>query len=393
MKAVALKQVCRIVNGGTPKSGVDALWHGDVAWLTPAEMGKLKSPYIGQTVRTISPAGLTNSSAKQVPAASVILSTRAPIGHLAINTVPMAFNQGCRGLIPNESLDTKYLYYFLWFSRDALDELGTGTTFKELSSSNLANFAIPLPPLEAQRRIVAVLDEALAGIATATANAQKNLTNAHALFDVALEQVFFHANDDWPKRHLGDISREFGRGKSRHRPRNDQSLYGGVVPFIQTGDISRADHWLTSYSQTYNEKGLAQSRLWPKGTVCIAIVGATVGETAILDFEACFPDSVIGVVVDDDKAINEYVEYLLQAFKAILKEQGKGTARDNINLGTFEGQAFPFPDVKTQRAVVTRVSELREESRRLVLHYETRLAALAELKQSLLEKAFAGKLT
>lgn len=176
MKAVALKQVCQIVNGGTPKSGVGEYWHGDVAWLTPAEMGKLKSPYIGQTARTISLKGLANSSAKQVPAGSVILSTRAPIGHLAINDVPMAFNQGCRGLIPTDRLDTKYLYYFLWFNRAALDALGTGTTFKELSSSNLANFELPLPPLEEQRRIVAVLDEAFAGIANATAIAQRKLS-------------------------------------------------------------------------------------------------------------------------------------------------------------------------------------------------------------------------
>ena len=100
-------------------------------------MGKRTTPYISKTARTISQAGLANSSAKLVPAGSVILSTRAPIGHLAINEVEMAFNQGCRGLTPSDAIETKFLYYFLFFNRDALDGLGTGTTFKELSSIRL----------------------------------------------------------------------------------------------------------------------------------------------------------------------------------------------------------------------------------------------------------------
>lgn len=191
---------------------------------------------------------------------------------------------------------------------------------------------------------------------------------------------------------LAEVSREFGRGKSKHRPRNEPRLYGGPYPFIQTGDISNADHWLTEYTQTYSELGLAQSRLWPKGTICIAIVGATVGETAILDFEACFPDSVIGIVVNDQLVDNEYVEFLLQSFKAIMKEKGKGTARDNINLGTFENQTFPFQVLKRQKEIVTTLNALRKETQRLESIYQQKLAALGELKKSLLHQAFSGNL-
>ncbi|HMQ13587.1 MAG TPA: restriction endonuclease subunit S [Candidatus Competibacter phosphatis] len=169
-------------------------------------------------------------------------------------------------------------------------------------------------------------------------------------------------------------------------------LYGGPYPFIQTGDISNADHWLTEYTQTYSELGLAQSRLWPKGTICIAIVGATVGETAILDFEACFPDSVIGIVVDDQLADNEYVEFLFQSFKAIMKEKGKGTARDNINLRTFENQTFPFPALKRQKEIVATLNALREETQRLESIYRHKLATLDELKKSMLHQAFSGQL-
>ena len=256
--------------------------------------------------------------------------------------------------------------------------------FKELS--------VPVPPLAEQQRIVGLLDEAFEGLATAQANAEKNLQNARALFESHLQSVFTQRGPGWVEKRLVEVSRDFGRGKSKHRPRNEPKLYDGPYPFIQTGDISNADHWLTDYTQTYSELGLAQSRLWPKGTICIAIVGATVGETAILDFESCFPDSVIGIVVNEALADSEYVEFLLQSFKALLKEKGKGTARDNINLGTFENQMFPFPPLKKQKAIVATLNSLREETQRLARLYEQKLALLTALKKSLLHQAFAGDL-
>jgi len=121
-------------------------------------------------------------------------------------------------------------------------------------------------------------------------------------------------------------------------------------------------------------------------------VGATVGETAILDFEACFPDSVIGIVVNDQLADNEYIEFLLQSFKALLKEKGKGTARDNINLGTFENQMFPFPALKRQKEIVGTLNFLHAETQRLAAIYQKKLAALEALKKSLLHQAFSGEL-
>ena len=263
---------------------------------------------------------------------------------------------------------------------------------KRVAKDFIEGYPIPIPPLPEQRRIVGILDEAFEGIATAKANAEKNLQNARALFESHLQSVFTQRGDGWEEKRLGDISKEFGRGKSKHRPRNDPRLYGGPYPFIQTGDISQSDHWLTQHSQTYSKVGLAQSRLWPRGTICIAIVGATVGETAILDFEACFPDSVIGIVVNEHLADNEYVEYLLQAFKALLKEKGKGTARDNINLGTFEDQRFPFPSVKQQKQIVVTLNALQNETDRLASIYQQKLAALDELKKSLLHQAFSGEL-
>jgi type I restriction enzyme S subunit len=153
-----LGEVCEIKNGGTPRTSVLEYWDGDVAWITPADLGKLTSPLVSETPRKISKVGLEKSSAKLFSEFSVILSTRAPIGHLAINTVPMSTNQGCRGLVPSKNLNYWFLYYFLKNNIELLDSLGTGATFKELSTKSLSNVTIPLPSLPEQHSIVTQLD-------------------------------------------------------------------------------------------------------------------------------------------------------------------------------------------------------------------------------------------
>lgn len=132
-----LGEVCEVVNGGTPKTGVTEYWNGKHYWITPAEMGKRLSPYVSETERMLSDLGLRNSSARMLPPHSVILSSRAPIGHLVINIAPMATNQGCKGLIPRNQLQHKFLYYYLSSIVDLLNSLGTGATFKELSGGKL----------------------------------------------------------------------------------------------------------------------------------------------------------------------------------------------------------------------------------------------------------------
>jgi type I restriction enzyme, S subunit len=125
---------------------------------------------------------------------------------------------------------------------------------------------------------------------------------------------------------------------------------------------------------------------------CITIA-ANIAETGILGFDSCFPDSVIGIVVDETKTTNDFVEYLLQSVKAQLKAHGKGSAQDNINLATFENQHFPFPSLDEQRNIVEALDELSANVQKLEAAYEQKLNALAELKQAILQKAFAGEST
>ena len=240
---------------------------------------------------------------------------------------------------------------------------------------------LPVPPLPEQKRIVTLLDEAFEGIATAKANAEKNLQNARAIFESHLQSVFTQRGDGWQDKTLEQISTTFGRGKSRHRPRNEPKLYGGKYPFIQTGDIRNAGHVITEFTQTYSEAGLAQSKLWPKGTICITIA-ANIAETGIVGFDACFPDSVIGVVPNPTVAEVGFVEYLLQSFKVRIQALGQGSAQANINMGTFENEHFPFPGVVEQRQIVAKLDALSEETQHLESIYQQKLAALDELKKS-----------
>ena len=145
-KTVRLGDVCEVVLGGTPSTQNASYWGGNIPWLTPGEMRALNSRYVERTARTLTDEGLEAGS-RLFPARSVILSTRAPIGYVFINSVPMCTNQGCKTLVPAASLLAEYLYYNLLGRTEELNALGTGTTFKELSTKALSSLSLPLPSL------------------------------------------------------------------------------------------------------------------------------------------------------------------------------------------------------------------------------------------------------
>ena len=164
---------------------------------------------------------------------------------------------------------------------------------------------------------------------------------------------------------LGIVS----RGRSRHRPRDADFLYGGPYPLVQTGDVKKAGLYLRDYEQTYSEAGLAQSKLWPVGTLCITIA-ANIAETSILDIEACFPDSVVGFIADQEKADTRFVKYL---FDAVLKMRfqsfTQGAAQDNLSRAKLLSITFPVPDLAVQKRVADTLSaydDLIENNRRRI---------------------------
>ena len=180
----------------------------------------------------------------------------------------------------------------------------------------------------------------------------------------------------------------FGRGKSKHRPRNDPVLYeDGKYPFIQTGDVARSGGSIETYSSLYNDVGLAQSAMWPAGTLCITIA-ANIADSGILTFDACFPDSVVGLIVHDSFEDARFFEYFLRTAKNDLREFAPSTAQKNINLGILMEVLIPLPPLAEYRRIVAKVDELMAVCDRL----EESLARGEETRGRLVEAVLGGAL-
>ena len=174
-------EVCDVVGGSTPDTSNPTYWNGNIAWVTPTDLGKLTDKTIVKTDRYITPDGLDSCSAQMLPVDTVIMSSRAPIGHLAIAGVSLCTNQGCKGFVPSSDVDTLFLYWAMKHSVPTLQSLGSGATFTEISKSALQRFTIPLPPLPEQRRIAALLNRRMALVEELRAAAQAQRDAVHAL--------------------------------------------------------------------------------------------------------------------------------------------------------------------------------------------------------------------
>lgn len=150
---------------------------------------------------------------------------------------------------------------------------------------------------------------------------------------------------------LGSIS----RGKSKHRPRNDKTLFGGKYPFIQTADVKAAGLYLNEYTETYSDKGLSQSKLWPAGTLCITIA-ANIADTTILGIDACFPDSVMGFIPYEGVSNVKFVKYAFDILQRDCKKISQGTAQDNLSWKKLSTIKFPAPDIEIQDKIVSILS-------------------------------------
>ncbi len=182
---------------------------------------------------------------------------------------------------------------------------------------------------------------------------------------------------DWKSAKLDELG-FVGRGKSRHRPRNAAFLYGGRYPFFQTGDIKAANFYLTEYSQTYSEEGLAQSKLWKPGTLCITIA-ANIAESAILGVEGCFPDSVVGFVADPDKADVRFIKYYMEILKLRMQNVSHGATQDNLSLDkllSFDFLVPPLPVQKCIAGILSAYDELIENNQRRIKILESMARAL-----------------
>ncbi|MDQ5980655.1 MAG: hypothetical protein QG602_3632, partial [Verrucomicrobiota bacterium] len=223
----------------------------------------------------------------------------------------------------------------------------TGVTVPKLNQANLRQIEIPLPPLEEQRRIVAEIE-----------GYQQVIDGARQILAAWNPQLTI--DPEWPMVPLGEAC-EMKRGRFSHRPRNDPRFYGGKHPFIQTGDVARSKGGPVSHTQTLNEEGLAVSKLFQPPVVLITIA-ANIGETGILTYPACFPDSVVGLTPKPG-VLAPYLELAMRGKKEELDRMAPQMAQKNINIEILESVQIPLPPKLEQERIV---AELEAEAARIV---------------------------
>ena len=392
-----LEDICKITIGKTPSRKNPKFWdkekRGDNVWVSISDLSKITNKLIGESKEYISDEGA--QLFKPVKKGTLLMSFKLSIGKLAFAEKDIYTNEAIAAFnIYNDSiLSSEFLfYYFTFFDWDLETENDQKLLGRTLNKKKLSQITIAIPPLPVQKQIVEKLDAAFADIDKAISATEKNIENAEALFSRILIQSFEAKIEGSIHKTLRDVSIDFSRGKSKHRPRNDPDLFGGHYPFIQTGNVANSSKFINHYDKSYNETGLKQSKLWSKNTVCITIA-ANIADCGILSFDACFPDSIIGITVDPEQTSSEYVFYLLSYFKDFIQSKSKGAAQQNINLGTFENEKFPFPSsLAAQSELIAELNNLRNQVNRLKSIYSEKLKQLNSLKSSILNQASSGEL-
>lgn len=222
---------------------------------------------------------------------------------------------------------------------------------------------------------------------------EKKIKKEKALPPITPEEIPYELPKGWVWCRMQDVGL-FQRGKSKHRPRNDSKLFrNGKYPLVQTGDVSNAKNnsgLIVTHRSSYNDFGLTQSKMWPKGTLCITIA-ANIAETGFLSYDACFPDSIVGFKSLIENAISKYVEFFISTAKTDLEKFAPSTAQKNINLGILYELIFPLPPLEEQKAIVEKVNVLMGLCDELEQEVQTGGQQLEDLMQSVLREIFEGK--
>ena len=298
----------------------------------------------------------------------------------------------------------RWLYYAL--ENLHLDTINFDSAVPGLRRELAYSLSIKFPPRPEQERIAAYLDASCAAIDAAVDIKRRQIETLEGLLFSTVQQAVTQGLDpcaetklsgiDWLPRipahwDAQQIKRrcEILRGKFTHRPRNDPAFYGGGYPFVQTGDISAAEKYIRSYSQTLNELGLGVSKMFPKGTLVMSIA-ANVGDVAILDFEACFPDSMVGLVPNHHTHL-DFLYYLMRAMKGIMFRSAVLTTQLNLNYVRIGTNFVPFPPKDEQEKIAEFLDAKAAESRKTKAILNKQIETLIAYRKSLIHECVTGQ--
>jgi len=381
-----LGDIATVISGATPKTGVDEYWDGEIAWATPKDLSKLGQKYIDATESYITEMGYRSCSTVLLPHDSVLLSSRAPIGHVAVNTIPMATNQGFKSLIPNrEVLDSNYLYHWLKSQTAFLNSLGRGATFKEISKSIVENIEVPLPPLPVQRRIAAVLDE----VDALRQKRERSIEQLTTLEQVGFYNIISGYMSDWEEnaKQIADIEKFITSGS-----RGWAQYYSneGEV-FLRIQNVGK--HKLLLDDLTYvNPPESAEARRTKTyvGDLVISIT-ADIGRCGVID------DEISGSYISQHLSIvrqNHFLPVYLSAFisspfgQRQIQTRNKGGVKAGLNFDDL--RSLRIADVPMD--IQEKYQKYYESVRFMQSELETSFREIKTLNHSLQSRAFSGEL-
>ena len=342
---VSLNEIGEIITGNTPSKSDTNFWDSpDICFIKPDviaedEITELldSNEYISENAR---------NKARIVNENSILVTCIGSIAKIGIVKIrECAFNQQINAIIPDKNIDTKYLCYCLQNSKVKLKAIANAPVVPIINKKQFGEFVVKIDgDISIQKKIANRLDHIQSVIKLYKIQLRK--------FDDLIKARFIEMFGDpvsnskhLPLKTLPQLG-TFGRGVSKYRPRNAPELLNGPYPLIQTGDIANSELYIKNYNNTYSEVGLKQSKMWDKGTLCITIA-ANIAKTAILQFDACFPDSVVGFN-GNNLTDNIFVHYWFSFFQEILENQAPESAQKNINLKILSELQIITPDIIEQ---------------------------------------------
>ncbi|OMH39415.1 restriction endonuclease subunit S [Motiliproteus sp. MSK22-1] len=406
-----------VTGGGTPPRQIPEYWNGPIPWASVKDF-KEGSSSIDSTLESITESGLRASTSKLIKSGTPVICLRMAVGRSALIKCDVAINQDVKALFPTSEVDSAYVAYLLEFIRDRVESLAVGSTVKGISTSDLLRIDVPFQKHNsAQQKIAKILTtvdnliektQALIDKYTAikqgmmadlftrgidlsgTADTNPNYGQLRPSYDQA-PRLYKHTELGWvPKAweiyKLEDIA-SVERGKFTHRPRDDEKCYGGEYPFIQTGSVTKAKGgYISEYKQTLSDFGRNVSREFPPETIAVTIA-ANIADTGILNRPMCFPDSVVGVIVDGSRALTRFVEICIRLRKTRLDALAPLSAQKNINLEDLRPLLLALPSVEEQTQICERYCSIDT----LINENEVQLAKLALQKKGLMQDLLTGK--
>lgn len=394
---VKVRDCCEVVGGATPKREVPEYWNSpDVPWVTPKDISNLVCPILEDAPEYISEAGFKNCSTSMLPAGSILVTSRAPIGNIAIAGRNLCTNQGFKSLIPGAGVDGLYLYYCMKHSSQRLQALGNGATFKEVSKKIVEDFEIPLPPLPEQKRIAAILDKADA--------IRRKRQLAIQLADDFLRAVFLDMFGDpmtnpkgWEVKSVADLIRESvilqvqdGNHGNDHPKVSDFSENG--IPFV-TANVVRRGKILFDQCYYLDHSWLDKLRIgFAKPRDVLLSHKGSLGFTAVLDDtyeDYIFSPQTTYYRLNEEKLLPEYLKGYFDSgfFQKIFAKEGIQSTRAYLGITRQKDLPIMIPEISVQMKFLDVLSRYEKLSKNL---FEP--TANSDLFSSLSQKAFSGHL-